>query len=478
MFNNFMDYRTVPTTYNSYYYTDRVSLLFHKSPVTDDIATISPFDGNVAIAMPDDASFNNTVDVRGTLIQSSPSMISSSFSGDKTIFISAKTNDSSISLYPLAGKVVTTSPEMYIDSSLVDPVSNYIIENYCVKEGKVNNLFNVDANLPIQGFTDRSVAAENTFSYDRVKEVINDVVVYVKTNNGLQNYTDIPDLLNVEIVDPIELNRQDNDYNIITSGKVHPTYAEPVMNDILTFDLNTDSIDSSTLKSHSGCNIKVNGVNRLNQLWMKKYLTGDEKILDGDTQTTSVYCRHNVSTIKNCWENNIYKSYDMDTVLSESTCIETGYEKNMFFASRGINLKGVLNNTLTNVIELTRWTNTNVNTSGKTIELDVTGSLINTIMNTEGFVNSWKGVSGDMMKYVKNSILGFITINNSTKFELYCDKSNSVLSVKPFDDMSEISDFTKVENVSNELTYRDERYYMIIKNVDKYTYYAKMTIEL
>ena len=78
-------------------------------------------------------------------------------------------------------------------------------------------------------------------------------------------------------------------------------------------------------------------------------------------------------------------------------------------------------------------------------------------------------------KYIENTILKIIDINNSTKFRLYADKSTDALEFK-FEKPSDTSKYEEMKNLENNLVFFENRYYMNINNLEPHSYYAEMII--
>ena len=171
----------------------------------------------------------------------------------------------------------------------------------------------------------------------------------------------------------------------------------------------------------------------------------------------------------------------------------SGYEKNMFLASRAITLKSMDQDTgyIETYITIESWSNTKINPTERTVRLDITESLIDLINASSGYSESWirmtsllnedNGIDVNYMtfkkKYIYNTILKFIVVNEKTPFDLYIDHSSTSFGFESSAPTS-IENYTKDKNISNKLSLENGRYYMTISNMEKKRYYAKMKIKI
>jgi hypothetical protein len=357
---------------------------------------------------------------------------------------------------------------------------------------------------------------------DDLKKLVNDCGIIIKKQHGTYTYNTVSQLLEVSVIDPIEYNRTDEfrfdltdkDKKRASTVKVHSTYAEPVMKDMLSFfydsesikkSINVDEGRSETLhlisdleklfkKSFDGSNVAVSDIKKISQIWINKYtevpnycILGSRKkvesallsfdeiydmsiILDPWYRTFRKYYNETIKEKSKIYEN---KKFNMPyEYFSDVAGYSTGYEVKSFLGSKGISLKS-------DKIEIESWKNVEVLPEQKCIKINITDSLIYLILNTPAFVNSWTNItkSGNewKIKYIKNFILNFININNKTKFEVR--RSNKLLKKMKFNSSY---DSTKIEyeNFKNELKHENGKYYMYLYVEDPYTYFAKMTITL
>lgn len=170
----------------------------------------------------------------------------------------------------------------------------------------------------------------------------------------------------------------------------------------------------------------------------------------------------------------------------------SGYEKNTYLGSRGITLKtkNELSGNITSSVIIDTWVNTIINVQKRMFKLDITESLIELIKTSEGYSDAWTKLSNLFntsnisnidyttfkTKYIANTILKFITINNKIPFTLYINPSSTSFgfnSTVPTE-----GKFIKIENITNNLTEENGRYYMTVKNLEPKQYFAKMEIPI
>lgn len=194
-------------------------------------------------------------------------------------------------------------------------------------------------------YTDDILAAPtNKRSVSQLNEMLGNHSVYVKTANGTKDYSTVKNLLSIEIVDPIEYNRdflftRQSDKKLTEDGKpvktykVHSTYASPVMKDIFNFNYNSleiknntkpfgyapttddtdedgggsslivdiggneenstsqsaeDSLEAVFGRSFDGGNVSIQSVNPINQIWINKY-TEDSNYCSQKVEYISTY---------------------------------------------------------------------------------------------------------------------------------------------------------------------------------------------
>ena len=206
-------------------------------------------------------------------------------------------------------------------------------------------------------------------------------------------------------------------------------------------------------------------------------------------QSSSVTLLRNNDPLIGYWYTDICRLFSKyDTYISYYGAF-SGFEKNNYIASRGITLKTKdQDGNIIHGIDLTTWIDSIVSQEGNKITLNITTSIINFInsSNENGYSESWNKNqkyinSGDISyssyksKYIENTILKLIDINNNTKFILYVDKSSDVLEFA-FEKPADTSRYEEMSNIENTLVFSENRYYMNIENLEPHRYYAEMII--
>jgi hypothetical protein len=135
---------------------------------------------------------------------------------------------------------------------------------------------------------------------------------------------------------------------------------------------------------------------------------------------------------------------------------------------------------------ISTWNDSIIDPDKRTISLNVTSSIINFINDgtKTGYSESWnknQPYITDMYdpyktKYIENTILKLIDINNNTKFILYVDKSVNDLVFNTDKEQIDTTKFEEVKNLKNTLVFSENRYYMNIENLEPHSYYAEMII--
>lgn len=150
----------------------------------------------------------------------------------------------------------------------------------------INNLINSNNNVDAYIITtSESEISTYSLSLNDLKDLTTSYSITIKTSNETKRYNNIASILSIYIVDPFEINRENSKYEIVTTGYVHPSYAVPVMYDILKFDFKESDAISSTFKTlFDGCNISIKDVSKISQTWMKKVVDIDNIMKKEDTQ--------------------------------------------------------------------------------------------------------------------------------------------------------------------------------------------------
>ena len=206
-------------------------------------------------------------------------------------------------------------------------------------------------------------------------------------------------------------------------------------------------------------------------------------------QSSSVTLLRNQDPLIGYWYTNMCRLFSKyDTYVSYYGAF-SGFEKNNYIASRGINLKTEdQNGNIIHGIDLTTWVDYEISYDENKIILNITSSIVNFINsdNSNGYSDSWNknqryinsedvSYSSYKSKYIENTILKLIDINNNTKFILYVDKSSDKLEFK-YEKPSDTSSYEEMKNLENTLVFSENRYYMNIENLEPHRYYAEMII--
>lgn len=514
-----------------------------------------------------------------------------------------------------------------------------------------------------------------TLPLSKIKEYIKTPLVFVKTKNGTLNYSNLNDIINVEIKDPVEINVENSDFEQTDKGTAYPSYCEPVTRNIFVFGNRIGDLNDMFQTSFDGCNLRIDDVNILPQIWLRKVssvpLTVDNRrrttieseiqvtefniqedseieykpktdeylydVTDADNEKlykiidtslnintftvidSSGYCNryieegdditikgktyqinhidssvveiismpdsslylytdlifnikghridvsvgtetyiengrldvkdsniyekayglfyarsvggsfapeganvtlemsnnrairfdasvegsspdtyietissgsvtsstclnilHDMNPLVDCWNADIYRTFNGHDTYIESNGIASGYEKNIFFASHGINLKSENNEgEVVNFIEITNWTNSMVNRNKRQIILNITDSVINRIMYSDGYMSNWIGKTVNdpqsKQRYIENSILKFINIDENCKIDIWASESQEL----DFDEDGENTETTRsIQGVDRSLFNEKGKYYLSLNNLKDYSYTAKMKIYL
>lgn len=473
---------------NSNQYLNKYYEIYHSSPISDTLIGIDS-SGIFVISIPDNAGFyDDTIlsEGSGLFVQSSPSIDNMSFDRDKNIELITKTDTSLFydNAYPnYINTIYDNDIKFLVDSSgLTPPITSQIIKNISYKHKYLNNCFIYSPDTPQK--MNNLKYGDDAFRVDKIKSIINDFTLIIKNDRGLNDYSGQSNIISVEVIDPIMFDREANDLPYgtkTTSGIVHPTYAEPVMVDVLDFDFENTSVLKDSSIACNGCNIRVSDVYNIRQTWLRKFLTPGGSLVknngDDTFRTTSISLLKDINPIANCWEQDMFRIFSNDDTYTSKNGIDTGYEKNTFFSSRGLTLKSRRDSSTTiDFVVLTDWINTVIDRASNTITLNITDTLVNKILSEEGYTENWNNVESEdinMSKYIENSIIKYFEINNYTKFIVGCDYISNVFSLLP---TNESSKYDIVTNIENELIFVDNKYYMIIKNLENHIYYASMII--
>lgn len=403
---------------------------------------------------------------------------------NNVILISDIDPDSDFTYETEPGFTITKNPVIYYGQN-IDNVTNQLINNNA-------DLYH-DA---VKSYIITDNVLYDTRERKNISNLQNDVKsysVYIRKNEGAKDYTGINNLLDIKVVLPYFLKKteiekvvEDNqiiDTSIESTGFVQTTYGKPQMRDVVDFTYSNSELNNIFGYIFDGMNIRISNVQFV-QRWINKYTDSVNYCIpiNGIYPRLSLDYINNISILDNCW-NDIYRKYEVDENNTDELerydkimGYETGYEINRFLHSRGVNLNGIEGNT----IEISQWKNTKVSEREKYIKLDITESLIYNILFTKGYSESWKYLNlrsnTYKIKYIKNTILPLLNIDNNCVFSLYKFDNTKKLLFRDLNISSE--NIIKVDNVKHELRYENSKYYMYIYPTELCTYYAKMLIKL
>jgi hypothetical protein len=172
----------------------------------------------------------------------------------------------------------------------------------------------------------------------------------------------------------------------------------------------------------------------------------------------------------------MYRTYDVFDNYTTNNGLETGYEKNTFFGSRGIQLK---TRGTDNTIILVDWIDTFIDENKKTVKLNITETLINYITFSEGFMSNWTGLNSteaiNKTKYIKNSILNNINIGSNCTFKLYSVEDSTIFR---FFDYSSNYTYKEITNSNSKIIKENDTYYIELKDLNTQIYTATFIIKL
>lgn len=400
----------------------------------------------------------------------------------------------SLDVYPyyIADNNITMFETKFWHNNINDALSTNDISSYAHDySAKIDYLLMSD---------DPSYIINNVSTFNKLNIALNNHSIYIKTQEGKKDYTNLQGILEVNAVNPLVYQKKKLTSNPDKLAYVHSTYGEPVMKDMIAFDYVhsiSDTIESSFKRVFSGGNISVADVNTINQMWINKYTElndycGSNIDLRNNTDMslrTSVDVVHNKSIMNSSWSKNEYRKYYLDTTDNNEKIESyenvdgyiTGYETKHFLNSRGIQLKAFNNGieSSSQTFELSSWKNTSISKLKNYIRLDISDSIVYKLINNDQYMKTWNylKISSNNYKinYIKKTILPLLNINNKTKIVL---KRNSEMS-DSFNFSQDYDDsMIAVDNYSNNLVYENGKYYMYIYPEDNYTYYAKMIINL
>lgn len=368
------------------------------------------------------------------------------------------------------GTLDTYDWEFFVDSSRIGRKQSDISNKFKDEQG---DIFVYDSSV----FSDSNSGYRKTVELNSIenlcKDGTNNTGVIIKTEGGTLDYTTLNDIMYVKITGTGSYTAQRS--GLPDSSNAYPTYIEPVYMDMMNFAYDETTLSTMFNKTLSGCNIRVSDIRKIDQVFIKKY--SDRNITSGVVGITPLF---DISLVQNCFECNLFKNYK-GTQVSESTLETsktTGYEKNTFLSSRGINLNGIEldGSTNGNKIWLTEWKETKL--SGNKLTLNVTETLINAIMMSPGFESIWENVEIDILKpqtkrlYITNTILKYVVVT---------DKNSVLINRRDADTTSFVQgwfDGEEIKNAKGRLYVENNITYLEIDLPEKYEYCVKLEISL
>lgn len=355
-----------------------------------------------------------------------------------------------------------------------------------------------------------------SLSLEKMKSLDHSCNIFIKQESGYKEYEESDNILQIKFPPPLYTTRVKDSSVYSTSGYTHPFNIVPVMQDVLNFtcmDSQIENISRSFNKGMNATNIKFvakEGLAPIRQTWMRKFMKldgttliinssqndqshwGERSQRENPTNTIGLTILKEMDPLVPYWYINMCRIFDNLDTYTAHLGAYSGYEKNTFLGSRGITLKSRDASTgeLKTSFEITDWTETSINLSKRTISLNMTKTIINIILMSDGYSDAWTSflnkISGTSIqydysqlktKYITNTILDFITINEKTPIKLFVDPSSTAFSFET--SMPEDFDnFELVENTSTSMSEKNGTYRVSIKNLEKKRYYATAEIKL
>lgn len=321
----------------------------------------------------------------------------------------------------------------------------------------------------------------NTFTFSELGELFSSFTIKVKSEDGIKDFSNLPNLLSITVKSPILFKRENENYEVNenVSGSVYPSYVQFVKTPILKFK-SESSINNEFNKDFTDCNLTIDELDYVPQLWLKKYSSQNVNVFDSSgTISLGIFPVKQINVVNDFWETKFLRTYTSSSEFSTQNGMASGYEKNSFLASRGLSLKN--KNSNKGVIELTKWRGVSLDKESDTITLDVTDTLINFILNLEGYAKNWidRNIEDSKykIKYIENSIIPYINLENNHNIEILRVSSPST-GFSSFEDAISDSNYTALSNAENELYKENDKYFIRINKAGNYTYALKMTIKI
>ena len=178
------------------------------------------------------------------------------------------------------------------DNCLIEN-SNNIIKSLNFGNNNVDAYINIDSSIDDQT---RINVATNSLSLSQLKSLTPYYSITIKNKNETKKYNNIASILSIDLVDPFEIKRENENYEIVTSGYAHPSYASPVMKDIFKFSYDASTeISDEFLTWFDGCNIILKDIDYINQTWMKKVIDIDNIMKSTDKDASTMIIKKDTS---------------------------------------------------------------------------------------------------------------------------------------------------------------------------------------
>ena len=245
-----------------------------------------------------------------------------------------------------------------------------------------------------------SASVSRSMTLERIKNHIAEYSVFVKKyaksdSNAVEykayDYSDISNLLSIDIISPVEIHREDDEYKAYTTGYVHPSYAVPLMNDIFEFNYSDSSVSDDFGKSFNGCNIYISGVNNINQTWLKKVVNIDNVMKNNPYLLSHDYTLYNSRQIDNS-SDIIYKVSlsSIASVNEKYTHIKNLKDNSSLYSDSGLIIKAVSTNNLSTIYRK------------KCIISQYDTNLICNISYDSSIVNGYNGRNGSSVEWMSD----------------------------------------------------------------------------
>lgn len=350
------------------------------------------------------------------------------------------------------------------------------VETYMYSESPADLFIKTDVNVSIINANE----FENIINSNRIG-------LFVKSESGTKDLSNVENIISISRINVEHFSREDKKYKeIVRDGKSYSSAAEVIFKDMLSFNYKEDELSTIFEKSLDGCNIRLEDVRPVEQLFIKKYryndfvVSSDDENID-NTYDTGIVVHKGLNPLMNCFdkEDDIFKIVSDSSIISQNS-LSTGYEKNTFIGSRGLALKTKRYDETIDYIEIYEWVESSTK-SKKLISLNITSSIINLIKKSPGFKSIWKNINIDDItnesKYLENTILKFITVDETSIVKLFRKETGKKFkfNTKP----TTIDGFDVVANFKSELYLLNGNFFLNISDLDDmYEYVAKLTIKL